>query len=400
MRRRDRRRARGGRAHPGGGVPDAHPGVADGDRTRGGDAAPGALTRCGRRLAPASPAALPALPEAFTSGLPWAHRDARPKATREAPTMTNEAHVTPALEAAARRRRELREALVAFEDALASPIRDRETWRARGRRRPRVAGPTPSRTTSRATEAPERPVRRDARTSPPPVVAKAAACATSIRRSPPRSSRRGRLGGLARSTRPTSSGPRRAPAPDGPDRAPPPARRRPRLGGVRDRHRRHRRRLEPTRWSTARMLPGPAPRRGQVAVIDGGLATELEALGHRLCRRLWSARLLADEPEAIAAPTWPTTGPARASRSRPATRPRSRGSPPGDRARRRPRCSCGGASSSPARRARGTGPSAPRGPGPAARGGLDRTVRRLPRRRLRVPRALRRGPGGAARLPP
>ena len=44
--------------------------------------------------------------------------------------MTNEAHLTPALEAAALRRRELREALVAFEGALASPIRDRETWRA------------------------------------------------------------------------------------------------------------------------------------------------------------------------------------------------------------------------------------------------------------------------------
>lgn len=44
--------------------------------------------------------------------------------------MTNEAHPTPALEAAALLRRELREALIAFEDALASPVRDRETWRA------------------------------------------------------------------------------------------------------------------------------------------------------------------------------------------------------------------------------------------------------------------------------
>jgi hypothetical protein len=44
--------------------------------------------------------------------------------------MTSEPQPTPALEAAARRRRELREALVAFEDALASPIRDRVTWRA------------------------------------------------------------------------------------------------------------------------------------------------------------------------------------------------------------------------------------------------------------------------------
>jgi homocysteine S-methyltransferase len=36
-----------------------------------------------------------------------------------------------------------------------------------------------------------------------------------------------------------------------------------------------------------------------VAVIDGGLATELEAAGHDLADHLWSARLLADEPEAI-----------------------------------------------------------------------------------------------------
>ncbi len=44
--------------------------------------------------------------------------------------MTHDPHPTPALEAAALRRRELREALVAFEDALASPVRDRESWRA------------------------------------------------------------------------------------------------------------------------------------------------------------------------------------------------------------------------------------------------------------------------------
>ena len=40
---------------------------------------------------------------------------------------------------------------------------------------------------------------------------------------------------------------------------------------------------------------------GRVVVIDGGLATELEAEGHDLGDRLWSARLLADEPEAIVA---------------------------------------------------------------------------------------------------
>jgi homocysteine S-methyltransferase len=40
---------------------------------------------------------------------------------------------------------------------------------------------------------------------------------------------------------------------------------------------------------------------GRVVVIDGGLATELEAEGHDLGDGLWSARLLADEPEAIVA---------------------------------------------------------------------------------------------------
>jgi len=40
---------------------------------------------------------------------------------------------------------------------------------------------------------------------------------------------------------------------------------------------------------------------GRVVVIDGGLATELEAEGHHLGDGLWSARLLADEPEAIVA---------------------------------------------------------------------------------------------------
>ena len=34
-------------------------------------------------------------------------------------------------------------------------------------------------------------------------------------------------------------------------------------------------------------------------VLDGGLATELEARGHDLSDRLWSARLLLSEPDAI-----------------------------------------------------------------------------------------------------
>jgi homocysteine S-methyltransferase len=36
-----------------------------------------------------------------------------------------------------------------------------------------------------------------------------------------------------------------------------------------------------------------------VTVLDGGLATELEARGHDLSDRLWSARLLVDDPAAI-----------------------------------------------------------------------------------------------------
>jgi len=48
--------------------------------------------------------------------------------------------------------------------------------------------------------------------------------------------------------------------------------------------------------------PGSAgPPGGAVVVADGGLATQLEAQGHDLSDDLWSARLLADAPEAIRA---------------------------------------------------------------------------------------------------
>ena len=36
-------------------------------------------------------------------------------------------------------------------------------------------------------------------------------------------------------------------------------------------------------------------------VLDGGLATELQAQGHDLSSALWSARLLADDPAALVA---------------------------------------------------------------------------------------------------
>lgn len=38
---------------------------------------------------------------------------------------------------------------------------------------------------------------------------------------------------------------------------------------------------------------------GDIVILDGGLATELAARGHDLSDRLWSARLLVDDPEAI-----------------------------------------------------------------------------------------------------
>ena len=44
---------------------------------------------------------------------------------------------------------------------------------------------------------------------------------------------------------------------------------------------------------------GPMLERSGVVLLDGGLATELEARGHELASSLWSARLLLDDPEAI-----------------------------------------------------------------------------------------------------
>lgn len=43
----------------------------------------------------------------------------------------------------------------------------------------------------------------------------------------------------------------------------------------------------------------PFLERQGVLILDGGLASELEARGHRLQDRLWSARLLMDDPDAI-----------------------------------------------------------------------------------------------------
>ena len=53
------------------------------------------------------------------------------------------------------------------------------------------------------------------------------------------------------------------------------------------------------------LLPGaadqPLAERDRPVILDGGLATELEARGHDLSDRLWSARLLLTDPEAIEA---------------------------------------------------------------------------------------------------
>ena len=50
-------------------------------------------------------------------------------------------------------------------------------------------------------------------------------------------------------------------------------------------------------------MPATLPFRlaGPPTILDGGLATELEAQGHDLSDALWSARLLADRPDAIRA---------------------------------------------------------------------------------------------------
>src|SRR5690242_13867485 len=48
-------------------------------------------------------------------------------------------------------------------------------------------------------------------------------------------------------------------------------------------------------------LVGFAVRENTALIADGGLATELEARGHDLSDALWSARLLVDAPQEIAA---------------------------------------------------------------------------------------------------
>ena len=123
-------------------------------------------------------------------------------------------------------------------------------------------------------------------------------------------------------------------------------------------------------------------------VLDGGLATELERRGADLRDPLWSAKVLVEDPDAIRACTPPTSRPAPTSRSPPATRRRSKGSPAGDRPEP------GGRAHAPERRAR------PRSRGLRPRGRrLGGSVRCDARQRGRVHGRLRQGRGPAGRVP-
>ena len=139
--------------------------------------------------------------------------------------------------------------------------------------------------------------------------------------------------------------------------------------------------------------------RSGVVVLDGGLATELEARGHDLSDRLWSARLLLTDPAAIedvhlayfrAGAQVATTASYQASVDGFAAAGIDRAGALGliaqsvvlaRRAARPPPCrDIRGRSAAPRRR-------------------LRRAVRRDARRRLGVPRRLRPGPDRPGRLP-
>ena len=136
-----------------------------------------------------------------------------------------------------------------------------------------------------------------------------------------------------------------------------------------------------------------------VVVLDGGLATELEARGHDLSDRLWSARLLLTDPAAIedvhlayyrAGAQVATTASYQASVEGFAAAGIDRAGALGlialsvvlaQRARDRYRAeTTGDRSAAPRRR-------------------IGRAVWRDARRRLRIPRRLRPGPGRPRRLP-
>ena len=79
---------------------------------------------------------------------------------------------------------------------------------------------------------------------------------------------------------------------------------------------------------------------GETLVLDGGLATELEARGFDLADPLWSAKVLLEAPEAIEAVHLDYSAPAPASRPPRATRPRRPASRGEGSAAGRPSTSC------------------------------------------------------------
>ena len=131
---------------------------------------------------------------------------------------------------------------------------------------------------------------------------------------------------------------------------------------------------------------------GRIVVLDGGLATELEARGHDLSDRLWSARLLLTDRTRSRPSTSPTSGPER----QVATTASYQATVPGFAAAGLDRAAALGAirdSVALARRARdryrGGGRRVDRHGPPRRR--VGRAVRRDAGRRLRVPRRLRPG---------
>ena len=321
---RDRRR----RADPRGRVPDADPGVARRSSARSG-CAPRAASpeRRGALMSPAaraaqtraaSPRVYPAARAVRPVPAPWSTMSAT---ATPAPTVTpvratrddhaRPASRLPALEAAARRRRELREALVAFEDALSSPVRDRVTWQAEVADAPRGPSVTRSRTTSRRPRRAAASTKRCATSAPQLGAEGAAASATSIRRSPRRLSRhRPRLAAAPADEAAADAARDELQRLMGRIVPPPPARRRPGLGGLPGRIAIRRRltlvggrpfsqpaRSRPARTRPrARLLAG-----GRVVVIDGGLATELEHAGPVFATVSGLRACWTEQPEAIVA---------------------------------------------------------------------------------------------------
>ena len=136
---------------------------------------------------------------------------------------------------------------------------------------------------------------------------------------------------------------------------------------------------------------GPRSTPASVIVLDGGLATQLEAQGADLSDALWSARLLVEDPAAIvdgAPRVLPGRRAGRDDRLVPGDVRGLRAA--GDRARRGGRAPAPVASSSPSEaRATVRVGEAPRRAVRAVRRGVDRPVRGDARRRLGVPRPVR-----------